>query len=142
MKCFLNKYILVWVFFINIHYSCMYIWSDARSWKRRIPFDSKHRSIATMYGLLGSFVGEKEDCSCSGILHNVVQEKFYTNNHISCEIERRTEYLGRLGRWRLAVATLFLHSSLVPGVLQRRLDPALSLGCFPDYHYPTLKQWK
>lgn len=59
---------------------------------------NKHLSIAMTYGLPGALMGEKEDCFCSGILHNLVKEKMYTNKHISCEIERRTGCLGKL--WR------------------------------------------
>lgn len=59
---------------------------------------NKNLSIAIMYGLLGSLVGEKEDFSCSGILHKLAKEKIYTNKQISCELERRTGCLGRL--WR------------------------------------------
>lgn len=36
----------------------------------------------------------KEDCSRSGMLHNLLKEKIYTNKNISCEMEIRTEWEG------------------------------------------------
>lgn len=82
--------------------------------------------IAIMHGLVSLRGRKKEDCSCSGILHNLVKEKMYMNSHISCKMDLRTECWGRLEM--IVGCSYLIPNRLVPGILQRRLGPTLSSG--------------
>lgn len=68
--------------------------------KDSIPFHSKQIPVNRNHVWVTYSVPywKTEARSGSGILHNPAREKIYTNNHILCEMEIRTDCLGRL--WR------------------------------------------